>query len=109
RVAAIESAEDDRAERAQGGGQGQERGGAGRQVARRSRGYLSMATLLLAEIANGHLGDITARALTAALQLGAPVEVLVSGRNVAEAAAAAAKLAGGAKVRVADDALDEDR
>ena len=66
-----------------------------------------MATLLLAEIANGHLGDITARALTAALQLGAPVEVLVAGRNVAEAAAAAAKLAGVAKVRVADDALYE--
>ena len=66
-----------------------------------------MATLLLAEIANGHLGDITARALTAALQLGAPVDVLVSGRNVAEAAAAAAKLAGVAKVRVADDPLYE--
>src|ERR1700679_1023227 len=66
-----------------------------------------MAALLLAEIANGHLGDITARALTAALQLGAPVELLVAGRDVAEAAAAAAKLAGVAKVRVADDALYE--
>ena len=62
-----------------------------------------MATLLLAEIANGHLGEISARALTAALQLGAPVEVLVAGHNVAEAAAAAAKLDGVAKVRVADD------
>ena len=39
-----------------------------------------MATLLLAEIANGRLGDITARALTAALQLGAPVDVLVAAR-----------------------------
>src|SRR6202167_4577695 len=66
-----------------------------------------MATLLLAEVANGHLGEITARALTAALQLGPPVEVLVAGHNVAEAAAAAAKLEGVAKVRVADDGLYE--
>ena len=29
-----------------------------------------MATLLLAEVVHGHLSDITARALTAALQLG---------------------------------------
>ena len=66
-----------------------------------------MATLLLAEVANGHLSDLTARALTAALQLGAPVDVLVAGKNVAGPAAAAAKLAGVAKVRVADDALYE--
>ena len=46
-----------------------------------------MATLLLAEVANGHLSDMTARALTAALQLGAPVDVLVAGQNVGEAAA----------------------
>ena len=64
-----------------------------------------MATLLLAEVANGHLSDMTARALTAALALGEPVDVLVAGRNVAEAAAEAAKLAGVARVRVADDAL----
>ncbi len=63
-----------------------------------------MATLLLAEVANGHLSDITARALTAALQLGAPVDVLVTGRNVGAAAQAAAKLSGVAKVKVADDA-----
>ena len=66
-----------------------------------------MATLLLAEVANGHLSDLTARALTAALQLGAPVDVLVAGKNVSGPAAAAAKLAGVAKVRVADDALYE--
>ena len=64
-----------------------------------------MATLLLAEVANGRLGDITARALTAALQLGGPVDVLVAGRNVGGAAEAAARLAGAARVRVADDAL----
>jgi electron transfer flavoprotein alpha subunit len=66
-----------------------------------------MATLLLAEVANGHLSDLTARALTAALQLGAPVDVLVTGKDVSGPAVAAAKLAGVAKVRVADDALYE--
>jgi electron transfer flavoprotein alpha subunit len=64
-----------------------------------------MTTLLVAEIAGGHLGDITARALTAALQLGAPVEVLVAGAGVGKAAEAAANLSGVAKVRVADDAI----
>jgi electron transfer flavoprotein alpha subunit len=63
-----------------------------------------VATLLFAEAANGHLSDITARALTAALQLGDPVDVLIAGVDVAGAADAAAKLAGVARVRVADDA-----
>jgi electron transfer flavoprotein alpha subunit len=63
-----------------------------------------VATLLFAEVANGHLADITARALTAALELGGPVDVLIAGSNVAGAAEAAAKLAGVARVRVADDA-----
>jgi electron transfer flavoprotein alpha subunit len=66
-----------------------------------------MATLLLAEVANGRLGDITVRALTAALQLGGPVDVLVAGRDAAGAAEAAANLAGVARVRVADDPLYE--
>jgi len=66
-----------------------------------------MAALLLAEASNGHLSDITARALTAALQLGGPVDVLIAGRNLAGAAEAAAGLAGVARVRVADDALYE--
>ncbi len=63
-----------------------------------------MATLLLAEVSNGHLSDITARALAAALQLGGPVDVLIAGSDpgVAEAAA---KLAGVRRVRVADDPL----
>src|SRR5271165_1631042 len=63
-----------------------------------------MATLLLAEIANGALSDMTARALTAAIELGAPVDVLVAGENVGAAAASAAQLSGVAKVRVADGA-----
>jgi electron transfer flavoprotein alpha subunit len=61
-----------------------------------------MATLLLAEVANGKLGDTTTRALTAALELKSPVDVLVAGENVGAAAAAAAQLQGVAKVRVAD-------
>ena len=64
-----------------------------------------MATLLLAEVAGGQLNDATARALTAALELGGPVDVLVAGQNVAAAAAAAAQLKGVAKVRAADDPL----
>ena len=65
-----------------------------------------MATLLLAEVAGGALSDITARALTAALELGGPVDVLVAGSNVSAAAAeTAARLQGVRKVRVADDAL----
>ena len=64
-----------------------------------------MATLLVAEVANGNLSDMTARALTAARALGAPVDVLVAGHNVGAAAGAAAKLEGAARVRVADDAL----
>ena len=64
-----------------------------------------MATLLIGEVANGALSDLTARALTAAAALGGPVDVLITGQNLAAAAAAAAKLQGVAKVRVADDAL----
>ena len=42
-----------------------------------------MTTLLVAEHDNGHLADATAKALTAALELGAPVHVLVAGAGVA--------------------------
>ena len=66
-----------------------------------------MAILLFAEVSNGHLSEITSRALTAALQLGGPVDVLIAGRNIGAGAEAAAKLAGVARVRVADDALYE--
>jgi electron transfer flavoprotein alpha subunit len=64
-----------------------------------------MATLLLSEVAGGRLNEATARALTAALELGAPVDVLVAGESVGAAAEAAAKLQGVAKVLVADDPL----
>jgi electron transfer flavoprotein alpha subunit len=66
-----------------------------------------MATLLVAEVANGHLAEITAKALTAAAQLGEPVDILIASRNAGPAAEAAAKLAGVARVRVADDPLYE--
>jgi len=64
-----------------------------------------MATLLLADVAGGALSDMTARALTAALQLGGPVDVLVGGSKVTAAAESAARLQGVRKVRVADDAI----
>jgi electron transfer flavoprotein alpha subunit len=66
-----------------------------------------MATLLIGEVANGRLSDLTARALTAAAEISQPVDILIAGRNVGEAAAAAAKLAGVRKVRVTDDAAYE--
>jgi electron transfer flavoprotein alpha subunit len=66
-----------------------------------------MATLLIGEVANGRLSDLVARALTAAAEISQPVDILVAGRNVGEAAAAAANLVGVRKVRVADDAAYE--
>ncbi|MBN9034131.1 MAG: electron transfer flavoprotein subunit alpha/FixB family protein [Rhizobiales bacterium] len=63
-----------------------------------------MAILLLAEHDNTHVSDQTAKALTAARQIGADVHVLVAGSNAKAAADAAARLAGVAKVLVADDA-----
>jgi electron transfer flavoprotein alpha subunit len=61
-----------------------------------------MATLLIAEHDNASLKDATAKALTAALALGQPVDVLVAGHGCNAAAQAAAQLAGIRKVRVAD-------
>jgi len=59
-----------------------------------------MTVLLLAEVHGGHLNDATAKALTAAAQLGGPVHILVAGAGD-EAAQAAAKLAGVDKVLTA--------
>jgi len=61
-----------------------------------------MATLLLAEHNNKSVKDATAKALTAARQLGGEVHVLVAGQNCKPAAEVAAKLDGVAKVLVAD-------
>ena len=64
-----------------------------------------MTSLVLAEHDNKSLKDSTAKAVTAASQLGAPVHVLVAGSNCAAPADAAAKLSGVEKVLLCDDAL----
>ena len=61
-----------------------------------------MTTLLLADHDNQTIKDSTAKALTAARALGAPVHILVAGTNCKAAAEAAAKLEGVEKVLVAD-------
>ena len=64
-----------------------------------------MAALVIAEHDNKTLKDATAKAVTAATQIGGPVHVLVAGQDADAVAAAAAKLAGVEKVLLADDAL----
>ncbi|WP_279481851.1 electron transfer flavoprotein subunit alpha/FixB family protein [Aureimonas sp. SK2] len=63
-----------------------------------------MTTLLIAEHDNKTLSGETAKALTAAAQLGGDVHVLVAGEGSAAVAEAAAKLSGVAKVLHADAA-----
>jgi len=64
-----------------------------------------MTTLLMAEHENGTLKDATGKALTAAMQLGGDVHVLVAGGEGAKAAGeAASKLNGVKKVLVAESA-----
>jgi electron transfer flavoprotein alpha subunit len=64
-----------------------------------------MTTLLLAEVTKNGLGDSTAKALTAAQQLGGPVHILVAGKGCDAASQTAAALSGVEKVLVADDDL----
>jgi electron transfer flavoprotein alpha subunit len=61
-----------------------------------------MTALLIAEHDNKVLKDATAKALTAAKALGGDVHVLVAGKGCGPVAEAAAKLAGVAKVLLAD-------
>jgi electron transfer flavoprotein alpha subunit len=61
-----------------------------------------MTTLLIAEHDNKGLKDATAKALTAATAIGAPVHVLVAGKDCKPAAEAATKLGGVDKVLIAD-------
>jgi electron transfer flavoprotein alpha subunit len=63
-----------------------------------------MATLVIAEHDNAALKEATAKVVTAAIQLGGPVHVLVAGQGCEAVAQAAAALAGVEKVLVADDA-----
>ncbi|KAF1854038.1 hypothetical protein Lal_00005253 [Lupinus albus] len=66
-----------------------------------------MPILILADHDNASLKPATAHAVTAASKLGGDVHLLVAGRNAAPAAEQAAKLAGVAKVLLADDAAYE--
>jgi electron transfer flavoprotein alpha subunit len=68
-----------------------------------------MAILLIAEHDNAHLSDQTAKALTAASQIGSDVHVLVAGKGAKPAAEAASKLNGVSKILLADDASLEHR
>ncbi|MEI2299424.1 electron transfer flavoprotein subunit alpha/FixB family protein [Ensifer sp. MJa1] len=63
-----------------------------------------MAILLLADHDSNHLSDQTAKALSAASKIGGDVHILVAGAGAKQAAEQASKLAGVAKVLVADDA-----
>jgi electron transfer flavoprotein alpha subunit len=63
-----------------------------------------MAILLVAEHDNKSLKDATAKALSAAKAIGSEVHILVAGKDCRPAAEAAAKLAGVAKVLVAEGA-----
>ncbi|TIO86501.1 MAG: electron transfer flavoprotein subunit alpha/FixB family protein [Mesorhizobium sp.] len=67
-----------------------------------------MAILLIAEHDNASLSDQTAKALTAALNIGSDVDVLVAGKGAKAAADAAAKLKGATKVLLAEaDELEQ--
>ncbi|WP_457154366.1 electron transfer flavoprotein subunit alpha/FixB family protein [Mesorhizobium sp. P5_C1] len=61
-----------------------------------------MTILLIAEHDNATLSDQTAKALSAALQIGSDVHVLVAGKGAKPAADAAAKLKGVSKVLLAE-------
>ncbi len=63
-----------------------------------------MATLLVAEHDNRTLKDATGKALTAAVEIGGEVDILVAGKDAESAAQAAGQLAGVNKVLHADDA-----
>ena len=67
-----------------------------------------MTILLLAEHDNASLSDQTAKALTAAKEIGSDIHVLVAGQNAQAAAEAAAKLQGVSKVLLVEsEALAE--
>ena len=63
-----------------------------------------MTTLVIAEHDNASIKSATLNTVTAAVAIGGDVHVLVAGHNAAEAAKAAAQIAGVAKVLHADEA-----
>ena len=68
-----------------------------------------MTSLVVAEHDNHTLSEATARTVTAALALGADIDVLVAGQDCAAVAHAAAALAGVRRVLLADAAAYRDR
>ncbi len=64
-----------------------------------------MAILVIAEHNNAALNGATLNTVAAAQKIGGEVHVLVAGSGCGDAAAAAAKVAGVAKVKVADNAI----
>ena len=68
-----------------------------------------MTSLVVAEHDNHTLSEATARTATAALALGADIDVLVAGQDCAAVAQAAAALAGVRRVLLADAAAYRDR
>jgi electron transfer flavoprotein alpha subunit len=61
-----------------------------------------MASLVIAEHDNALLKDATHKTVTAAIEIGGPVHVLIAGENCAAVADAAAKIAGVEKVLLAE-------
>ena len=66
-----------------------------------------MSILIVAEHSNTELAGATLNTMTAAMQLGDDIHILVAGAGCADAASAAAKISGVSKVLVADDAAYE--
>lgn len=66
-----------------------------------------MSILVVADHANGVLGEATARSVNAASQIGGDIHLLIAGLNCAAIAQQAASIAGVAKVLVADHASYE--
>lgn len=62
-----------------------------------------MAILLIAEHDNATLSEQTAKTLSAALEIGGSIDILVAGKGIQNIGAAAAKLGGVTKVLLADD------
>ncbi len=68
-----------------------------------------MSILVIAEHDNASLKAATLNTVAAAAKIGGEIHILVAGHNCAAAAAAAAKVAGVAKVQLADSALYADQ
>jgi len=68
-----------------------------------------MTILLVADHDNSDLSDQTAKALSAATEIGGDIHILVAGKGCEGVASQAAKLSGVSKVLVADDGLYENQ